>query len=420
MTTIAPFDPADDVVREAAQRFGTPLYLYDAATLRARARAVAAFGGPFGFTPRYAVKANPCRAVLRAFADEGLAFDASTGFEAARVLAAGIDGRRVQVTAQVLRDDIAALAARGVQFTACSLRQIEQLADALPGAEIGLRVNPGRGSGHNNRTSVAGPDASFGVWHEHVAAAAARAAARGLRIVWLHHHVGSGGDPARWAEIAEDTLACVDALPDVTHVNLGGGFKVARMPGETESDLAAAARAADALLRAVAARTGRRLRLEVEPGTWLVATAGVAVGRVHDVVDTGARGRTFVKTDVGMAEVLRPSLYGAQHPVRFVAADVAAPAQPPAPLLVVGPCCESGDLLTPAPGDPETLGPRELPVPRPGDLVVVGAAGAYCAAMATRNYNSIPAAPEIVLAADGTLLPARRRQTLDDVLREEL
>jgi diaminopimelate decarboxylase len=231
--------------------------------------------------------------------------------------------------------------------------------------------------------------------------------------------VGSGGEPKKWAHIAEKTMSFLDRLPDVDTINLGGGFKVARVEGEKHTDLLRAAEAVTALLRTFAERTGRRLRLEIEPGTFLAANAGAIVARVADVVDTGPSGHVFVKIDAGMAEILRPSLYGAQHPVEFVAADDARPLGAPRPLLVVGPCCESGDLVTPAPGDPEGLGERRLPLPAIGDLCVIGGAGAYCASMASKNYNSIPAAPEVMRLRDGGWKLLRRRQTLDDVLREE-
>lgn len=419
MTAIPPFEPSHDVVRTAAAEHGSPLYLYDEATLRARAQALVAFGGPFGFTPRFAVKANPNRAILRLFDEEGLHFDASTVFEARRAIAAGIAPEKVQLTAQLLGDGFDELARQGVRLTACSKRQVERIGRALPGHEIGVRVNPGEGSGHSNRTNVAGRGASFGIWHESIEEAREVAVRHGLTVRWLHHHVGSGGDPHRWAEIARITLRFLDRFPDATRVNLGGGFKVARVFGEKESDLALAAREAHALLRGIAARTGRELHLEVEPGTWLVATAGAIVGTVHDVVRTGAEGHTFVKTDVGMAEILRPAMYGAQHGLRFVGAQPTTPLDRQEELLVVGPCCESGDLLTPAAGDPEGLGPRRLPVPEPGDLVVVGGAGAYCASMPARNYNSIPAAPEVLLQRDGALRTIRRRQALDDLTRDE-
>ena len=405
--------PAD--ARDVAARFGTPAYVYDEATLEALADDVLAFAAPFGLTARFAAKANPSRAVLRIFDRKGLSFDASTTWEARRVLAAGVDPRKVQITAQMLGAGLDDLVRAGVRVTACSLAQVERIGRTFPGAEIGLRVNPGEGSGGNNRTNVAGPGASFGIWHERLGEAAALAASLGL-----HHHVGSGGEPKKWAHIAERTISLLDALPEVTTLNLGGGFKVARVEGEKHTELARAAEAVGALVRAFAERTGRRLRLEIEPGTFLTANAGAIVARVEDVVDTGSAGHVFVKLDAGMAEILRPSLYGAQHPISFAAADDARPLGAPRLLLVVGPCCESGDLLTPSPGDPEGLGERLLALPAIGDLCVIGGAGAYCASMAARNYNSIPAAPEVLRLTDGAWQLARRRQTLDDVLREEV
>jgi diaminopimelate decarboxylase len=416
MTPVPVFRPADDVAKDVAARFGTPAYVYDETTLAALARIVTTFATPFGLVPRFAVKANPCRAVLRLFDAAGLSFDASTVWEARRIVAAGIAAAKVQLTTQYLADDFADLVRAGARVTACSLSQLDRFGKAFPGGDVGVRINPGRGSGGNNRTNVAGPGASFGIWHEHLGQVREAAARHRLKIRWAHHHVGSGGDPVKWAHIAETTLKLVDSLPDVDTVNLGGGFKVARVEGETQSDLAQAARESSALLEAFAKRTGRKLRLEIEPGTFLTANAGAIVARVIDVVDTGAKGHVFVKLDAGMAEILRPSLYGAHHPIRFVGEKLGEAR----PLLVVGPCCESGDLLTPAPANPEALGERTLPVPKIGDLAVVGGAGAYCSSMAAKNYNSIPAAPEVLVRANGKLELARRRQSFEDVLRDEV
>jgi diaminopimelate decarboxylase len=116
-----------------------------------------------------------------------------------------------------------------------------------------------------------------------------------------------------------------------------------------------------------------------------------------------------------MTEVMRPSLYGAQHPIY-----VLGEGRDEVDTVFVGPCCESGDILTPAPGDPEALGPRRGPRPAIGDLVVVGGAGAYCAAMSTVNYNSYQQAPEVMLEADGSLRLLRRRETLEEIWRNEV
>lgn len=408
-----------ELAREVAHRFGTPTYVYDEATLRRAAAEVAAFPAPFGLTPRFAMKANPNRAVLRIFDDAGLSFDASTVYEAERLLRAGIAPERVQLTAQVLGASFESLIERGIEFTACSLLQIRRFAAAFPGRSCGLRLNPGEGSGHNNRTSVAGPAASFGLWFEQLDEALELASALDVTLDKAHHHVGSGGEPQKWASIAAKTLSLVERMPDVTTVNLGGGFPIARMPGQTQADLRASGEAAAALLRDFAERTGRRLHLEIEPGTYLSANAGVVVARVEDVVTTGAEGYRFVKLDAGMPEVLRPSIYGAQHPLRFIAATAERSLGAEGPVVLVGPCCESGDLLTPAAGDPERIEPRTLPNPCRGDLCEIGGSGAYCASMAAKHYNSIPAAPEVLLGTDGSLTCVRRRQTLDDLLRDE-
>jgi diaminopimelate decarboxylase len=166
-------------------------------------------------------------------------------------------------------------------------------------------------------------------------------------------------------------------------------------------------------------RTGRALHLEIEPGTYLVARAGAVVATCIDVVDTGREGYRFAKLDTGMTEVTRPSLYGAQHPIDVLPPDDDR-GRERAAVVFVGPCCESGDILTPAPGDPEALAPRWVPMPKIGDLVVVGGAGAYCAAMSTINYNSYPQAPEVMLETDGSLRLLRRRQDPAEVWANEV
>jgi diaminopimelate decarboxylase len=276
-------------------------------------------------------------------------------------------------------------------------------------------MNPGLGSGATNRTNTGGPASSFGIWHEYLEDVKTLAKRYDLRITRLHSHIGSGTDPEVWKRCTRMTLDLAARLADVRVINLGGGFKVGRMPGEATVDLAdVGAHVRDELL-AFRDRDGRALHLEIEPGTYLVANGGVVVATCVDVVDTGRAGYIFAKLDAGMTEVTRPSLYGAQHPI-----DVLAEGRPEADVVFVGPCCESGDVLTPAPGDPEALAPRRVALPQIGDLVVVGGVGAYCAAMATINYNSYPQAPEILREPNGELRLLRRRQRLEQVWENEI
>ncbi len=202
----------------------------------------------------------------------------------------------------------------------------------------------------------------------------ALAARHRLPLRTLHTHIGSGTDPDVSLRVTRMTLDLAAQLPDVTVVNLGSGFKVGRMPEEPTVDMDRVGSHVERELKAFRERHGRPLHLELEPGTYLVAQAGVVVATCIDVVDTGKDGFLFAKLDTGMTEVTRPSLSGAQHPI-----DVLATGCEAAEVVFVGPCCESGDILTPAPGDPEGLGPRWVPRPRVGDLVIVVGAGAYCA-----------------------------------------
>jgi len=400
---------------EVRERFGTPCYVYDRAMLEATARRALAFRAPYGLTLRYAMKANPSRGVLAIFRDLGLHIDASSDWEVERALRAGFAPERIQLTSQMPCRRLAEFNARGIVLNACSLHQLDAFGRAAPGRAIAVRLNPGLGSGSTKRTNTGGPSASFGIWHEYLDAVKATAARHRLVIRTLHSHIGSGTDSDVWKRAARMTLDLAADLPDVATVNLGGGFKVGRVPEEPTVDLDEVADHVATELEGFREREGRSLHLEIEPGTYLVAPAGAVLATCIDVVDTGRDGYVFAKLDTGMTEVARPAMYGAQHPV-----DVLATGREPAAVVFVGPCCESGDILTPAPADPETLAPRWVPRPQVGDLVIIGGSGAYCAAMSMVNYNSYPQAPEIMLEPDGRLRLLRERQTLDQMLANEV
>jgi diaminopimelate decarboxylase len=400
---------------EVRERFGTPCYVYSREILAAAAQRALAFPAPYGFTLRYAMKANPSLGVLSTFLKMGLHIDASSDFEIERAMRAGFAPGQIQLTSQAPSRRLAEFVKRGVLYNACSLHQLEEFGKAAPGGSVSVRINPGLGSGSTKRTNTGGPASSFGIWHAYLDDVKKIAARYGVKIARLHTHIGSGSDPEMWKRVSRMSLDIAGALPDVTVINLGGGFKVGRMPDELSTDLQDVGLHVRGELEAFRERDGRALHLEVEPGTYLVARAGAIVATCIDIVDTGADGYLFAKLDTGMPEVTRPSLYGAQHPI-----DVLATGRDAVEVVFVGPCCESGDILTPAPGDPEALAPRHTLRPQIGDVVVVGGAGAYCAGMATINYNSYPQAPEVMLEADGTLRPLRQRQRLEQIWENEV
>lgn len=386
---------------------------------RLQARKAMAFPNAFGLTARYAMKASPNAAILQLFAAEGLHVDASSGYEVHRAIAAGVAPENISLSSQELPEFFADLVALGVKINACSLSQLQRFGEACPGAEVGLRFNPGLGSGGTGKTNVGGPSSSFGIWHELLPETQRIAEEHGLKVVRIHTHIGSGSDPAVWQKVSGMSLDLVRQFPEVATLNLGGGYKVGRMAGEASTDLdVVGAPVADAF-KAFAEETGRELHLEIEPGTFLLANAGALVSTVQDVVTTGSTGHDFIKLDAGMTEVLRPSLYGAQHPLVLVKAGGSA-AEGDESYVVVGHCCESGDLMTPAPDEPETITERALGKAECGDLIVIEGSGAYCAGMSTKNYNTFPEAAEVMVAADGSLHIIRKRQDFEQIWSNEV
>lgn len=401
-----------------AREYGTPVFVYDEATLRRRAAEVLAFPNAYGLTARYAMKALPTAAIIQIMVDCGLHIDASSGYEVERALLAGVPAERIQLTAQELPKNLGDLLEQGIKFTACSLNQLDAYGKLRPHTDASVRINPGLGSGHVQRTNVGGPSSSFGIWHGHLDEVLSVAATHGLRITMMHTHIGSGSDPETWVHCAKISLGIAARLPEVTRLSLGGGYKIARMATEKASNLQEIGARVLPEFEAFQREHGRALHLEVEPGTYLVANAGAVVSAVMDIVDTGADGIRFLKLDTGMTDILRPSLYGAQHPITILPLRDRETSE--AEFMVVGHCCESGDILTPAPGDPESLGPRTLTVPELGDLAVIDGAGAYCSSMCSKNYNAFPESAEILLQADGGTRLIRKRQTLEQVLQNEI
>jgi diaminopimelate decarboxylase len=246
----------------------------------------------------------------------------------------------------------------------------------------------------------------------------------GLTVERIHTHIGSGSDPGIWQAVATKSLSFCKIWPTVTSLNLGGGYKVGRNEGEPTTDLQEIGKPVVAAFKQFAEENdGRQLKLEIEPGTYLVAMAGALVSTVQDkCFTTGDSGHTFLKLDAGMTDVLRPSLYGAIHPMTVLpgsgkAEDLGSEVED---VIVVGHCCESGDLMTPKPGEPEDLAARKLRKAEIGDILVVDGSGAYCSGMSTKNYNSFPEAPEVLVDMDGKVHLIRARQSLAQIYQNEI
>lgn len=371
----------------------TPRYEYSRSMLEGKATEVMSLSAPYGLRIGYAMKANPHPEIIQIFDDAGLVFDCSSSYEAEDLLALGVKGNRISLSSQQSAHDLPGLIKAGVRYTATSINQLKQFI-SLPrrNKKVGLRINPGIGSGHSNRVSTGGENASFGLWHEYIDQALELATSRKVKIDLVHIHIGSGTDPKVWAQVAHDALEYVDKLPDVTTLNMGGGFKTGYQPGEADVDMQAIIQAVSDKLEDFESDTGRKIQLEIEPGRYMVVHAGILIAHVDDIVDTGADGYKFVRLNTGMNDFLRSPMYGSYHKIEII-----NDSKETENYVVVGHNCESADLFTPVVGNPEEIASRTLSRANIGDEVRIYDTGAYCASMRAKGYNSFPDAEELMV-----------------------
>jgi len=410
--------PHTELARLARQH-GTPLWVYDAATIDRQVASLRSFD-----VLRFAQKANSNVHLLRHLRAQGVAVDAVSLGEIERALAAGYqpglhDGHAELVfTADLLdRPTLARVTELGVVVNCGSIDMLHQLADASPGHPVWLRINPGFGHGHSNKTNTGGEQSKHGIWHADVAQACALIRERGLRLQGLHMHIGSGVDYAHLQEVCgamEELVATVQAQGlDLRAISAGGGLSIAYQTGEPDIDTAHYFSLWDAARQRMAQALGHPLQLEIEPGRYLVAECGVLLSEVRVVKRQG--NQPFVLVDAGFSDLMRPAMYGSYHGMEIIHADGSLPQGAEQDTVVAGPLCESGDVFTQAEGG--VVLQRALAPAQVGDLLVLQDAGAYGASMSS-NYNTRPLCPE-VLVENGTARLIRRRQTVAELLALE-
>jgi diaminopimelate decarboxylase len=413
-----------------ARRVGTPFYVCSAEVVRRRIADVLAIAPGGMVQARYAMKALSTRRLLEIVRGAGIWIDAVSGNEALRAHAAGFPTGHtpptIMLTADVFRDNaLDVVLEHHLLPNIGSPAMLDVLERAGYRGPIGVRVNPGFGHGHVSATDTGGPSSKHGIWYEDLDALRRAAAKAGLPIVLLHAHVGSGPAidefNANMGNLERFFLERIADFPDVQAVNMGGGIPHPYRPERPAIDLAPLGRILQGAQQRLSARAGRPLRIEIEPGRYVVAPSAALVARVTDIKTTRTNekgpGHTFVMVDAGFVDLVRPAMYGSYHHITVHPAggDGGAADAPTMPLVVAGPLCESGDVFTRDAA--ELLDPRPLPLPRIGDLLVLHDAGAYGVQMSS-NYNSIGRAPQVWLE-DGRAYLASRRETLEDVVRTE-
>jgi len=387
---------------DLAAEFGTPLVVYCERTILDAARAYRE-AAPEAL-PLYSLKAFPNVALLRLLAAEGFGADVSTLGELEFARRAGIEGGRIVVHGNNKSDEeLRAAAEADVRFVVLDALDEPQRAAAAGVQRALVRVTPGIEADTHEKIRTAHHGSKFGLPPADALAAAAAGREAGLEVSGVHLHIGSQLlDPRAGLETIDwlKDFAAREWVPEV--VDLGGGLGIRYVEGERppairEFVAALLARLADGW-------PGEPPQVILEPGRSLVGQAGLTLYSVG-VVKQASEEVTYVAVDGGMSDNPRPQLYGARYSALLAnRADEEAVRA----FDVCGKHCESGDVL---------IEGIRLPEPRRGDLLAVPATGAYTLSMGS-NYNAVPL-PAAVLVADGHARVIRRRESLDDLLRQE-
>jgi len=390
---------------ELLQEFGSPLYVYDETILRQRCREMRDLIRYPRFRVNYSAKANTNVELLKIVCSEGLDVDGMSPGEMHLEMKAGFTPDRITfIGNNVSQQELQYAVERGILVSVDSLSQLQLLGTINRGGQVCLRMNPGIGAGHHDKVITGGKKAKFGIAIEDLGRAQDIAAAYEMTITGLNHHIGSLFlEPRAYIAAAEGLLGLAAQVPSVTMVDLGGGFGIPyRHEVEPRLDLELLGQRMDALIEDwVTAH--RPILVRTEPGRYIVAECGALLGTVTSVKEN--YNTFFIGTDVGFNTLIRPAMYDSYHEISIVPMESRPYDEYDKPVYVVGPICESGDILA---------HDRPIPICREGDAIILHDAGAYGFAMAS-TYNSRPLPAEVLIQSDGSVRLIRRAQTLDDL-----
>ena len=403
-------------VRKISEEFGTPVYAYSMTALRQSIEEIRQLSP----VTRYAMKACSNVRILKEMLAHGIKIDAVSVYEVKRAIKAGFRPEDICFTSDVFSnaDDVRFCLEQNI-FTNCgTLGMLEEYGCAFKSIgrgspKVSIRINPGEGAGHSKKTNTGGPYSKHGIWYENLSEARDIAKTYNLIISGVHIHIGSGGDMGHLKRITGKLVDFAKEFNDLEVVNFGGGLPYQYDPDLPQEDISRYKSILTERMEVLEKHFDRKIICEIEPGRRFVAGCGYLIGEVralnHTFEEDGTR-LNYVLGNIGFCHLLRPMAYGSFHPIWIVGDDLG----PEQDIIVAGPVCESGDVLTQENEEPV---PRRLPMPKAGDLIVVGGAGAYGFSMSS-NYNTQPLLPEVVIEENQCEL-TRRRQTLDDILREE-
>jgi diaminopimelate decarboxylase len=394
---------------ELIQKYGSPLYVYNEAVLRDRCKEMRNLVSYSNFKVQYSAKANSNKELLKIIRQEGLHTGAMSPGEIYILMKSGYKPEEILYVANnVSEEEMQYAIDAGTIVSVDSLSQLQMFGRLNPGGNVAIRINAGSGVGHHEKVVTAGKNTKFGVRYDQVEEAKQIAQDHNLQIIGLNQHLGSlFMEPNGYIAGAEAFLSVAEQFENLEFVDFGGGFGIPyrKQSGENRLDLEALGHQLSTILKDWVLKYGKEIAFHIEPGRYVVAESSVILGKVHAVKYNGTT--KYVGTDVGFNVLARPVMYDSWHDLEFYRNGSRLQGDQLELATIVGNICESGDIIAKD---------REVPVIEEGDICGILDAGAYGYSMSS-SYNNRLRPAEVIIRTDGSDALIRRRDTLDDLLR---
>lgn len=391
-----------------AGEFGTPLYVYNEKILRQRCNDLKNLVSYKNFVVNYSPKANSNLELLKIIRSEGLRVDAMSPGEIYVNLKAGYKPHEILfISNNVSKDEFLYAIDAGVKISVDSLSQLEMYGKLNPGGEIAFRLNPGLGAGHHKKVVTGGKKTKFGIEIKYIQEVKKILKEYNLKLIGINQHIGSlfmnGGN---YVKSAETILELAKEFDDLEFVDIGGGFGIPYKKQENQDrlDLKEMGEQLSATINQWVLDYGKEIEFKIEPGRYIVAESSILLGQVHTIKQN--YDIKYIGTDIGFNVLIRPAMYDSHHDIEIYRAN-GKRSQKEEEVRIVGNICETGDIVAKD---------RVLPEIFENDILGILDAGAYAFSMSS-NYNNRLKPAEVLVQNDGNYRLIRRRDTLEDLVR---
>ncbi|MEX2054395.1 MAG: diaminopimelate decarboxylase [Candidatus Colwellbacteria bacterium] len=388
-------------VKSLAQKYGTPLYIYEADTIRKQYQKISRAIRYPHLQIHYAVKTNSNVSILKILKELGANVECVSKGSILLALKAGFKSNQIIYTCNGAdEDELRFLIENNIWANLDSLGQVEKWGELNPGSKIGIRLNLEIGAGGHKYLKTGGSKSKFGIHMSKIRQVKALARKYDLTIAGIHQHIGSDIlTPAPFIKAAKSLLRIAEQFNDLEVINFGGGFGVAYKDEQKSLDIKKFGEQLDSLLSKYTATNRKEPIVIIEPGKYLLNEAGVLLAKVTDIkVNPGA---TFVSLDTGLGHLIRPAMYGAYHKI-INASRIKGKSQK---VTIVGNLCESGDVLGKD---------RSITQPKEGDLLAILTAGGHGFVMS--SFYNARVRPAEVLIDNKRARTIRKRLDLEEAL----